>query len=140
MNAGSPRHTLSLKLRCSETGGSIMMFEGTAPVGARSTLHLHRDSDEVAYVIQGEITCLIGDDVSVCGPGSAIFMPRGVRHAWKSTGSQTAHVLFVYTPARAGGLIEEQQETGRGFGSLSEGELADLLQRHGWELFGASPL
>jgi len=34
-------------------------------------------------------------------------MPRGVPHAWKSTGADTGRVLFLYTPAKAGGLIEE---------------------------------
>jgi quercetin dioxygenase-like cupin family protein len=117
-----------------------MMFESTAPSGSGSTLHLHRDSDEVAYVLEGEITCLIGDAGTVCGAGGSIFMPRGVRHAWKSTGAEDGRVLFLYTPAKAGGLIEEQQNTGRGFSSMSKRELADLLERHGWELFGASPL
>ena len=132
--------TFTLKLRDGETNGSIMMFEETLPVGTKSTLHLHNDSDEVAYVLDGELTCLIGDDVSVCGPGSSIFMPRGVRHAWKSTGVHMGRVLFLYTPGKAGGLIEEQQRTGRKFNAMSEPELADILQRHGWELFGASPL
>jgi quercetin dioxygenase-like cupin family protein len=132
--------TFTLKLRCAETDGSIMMFESTAPIGTGSTLHLHHDSDEVAYVLDGEITCLIGDAVTVHGPGSSIFMPRGVRHAWKSTGTRDGNVLFLYTPAKAGGLIEEQQRTGRGFNAMSQRELADLLQRHGWALFDASPL
>jgi len=130
----------ALKLRCGETGGSIMMFEETVPTGTRSTLHLHRDSDEVAYVLSGEITFLVGDDVTVGGPGTCAFMPRGVRHAWKSTGAQTGRVLFLYTPAKAGGLIEEQQQTGRKFGAMNDHELADILQRHGWELLGPSPL
>ena len=140
MNPAPSGRTFSLKLRCAETDGSIMMFESTAPTGSSSTLHLHHDSDEVAYVLKGEITCLIGDAVTVCGAGGSIFMPRGVRHAWKSTGAEDGHVLFLYTPAKAGGLIEEQQRTGRGFGSMNPSELADILQRHGWELFGASPL
>jgi hypothetical protein len=67
-------------------------------------------------------------------------MPRGVPHAWKATGTETGRVLFLYTPAKAGGLIEEQQRTGRKFGSMNERELADILQRHGWELLGPSPL
>jgi hypothetical protein len=49
-------------------------------------------------------------------------------------------VLFLYTPAKAGGLIEEQQRTGRGFRSMNAHELAEILQRHGWELLGPSPL
>ena len=136
----SPGRSFSLKLRVGETGGSIMVFEETVPVGTRSTFHLHHDSDEVAYVLNGEVTFLIGDDVTVGGPGTCAFMPRGVRHAWKSTGAQAGRVLFLYTPARAGGLIEEQQRTGRKFGSMNERELADILQRHAWELLGPSPL
>jgi quercetin dioxygenase-like cupin family protein len=132
--------TFTLKLRHSETNGSIMMFEETVPVGTKSTLHLHNDSDEVAYVLDGELTCLIGDDVSVHGPGSCIFMPRGVRHAWKSTGTRMGRVLFLYTPGIAGGLVEEQQRTGRRFNAMTEPDRADLLRRHGWELFGKSPL
>lgn len=140
MNATSSGRVFTLKLRSGETDGSIMMFEETVPQGTKSTLHLHKDSDEVAYVLEGELTCLIGDDVTVCGPGSCIFMPRGVRHAWMSTGTQTGRVLFLYTPGKAGGLVEEQQRTGRKFGSMNEHELADILQRHGWELLGESPL
>jgi quercetin dioxygenase-like cupin family protein len=138
--APSSGRTFSIKLRGGETGDSIMMFEGTAPVGAKSTLHLHHDSDEVAYVLTGEVTFLIGGEITVGGPGSCTFMPRSVPHAWKSTGAETGRVLFLYTPAKAGGLIEEQQRTGRLFGSMNQRELADILQRHGWELFGPSPL
>jgi quercetin dioxygenase-like cupin family protein len=130
----------SLKLLGPETGDSIMMFEETVPVGTKSTLHLHHDSDEVAYVLSGEVTFMIGDKVSVGGPGSCTFMPRGVPHAWKSTGAETGRVLFLYTPAKAGGLIEEQQRTGRKFASMNEQELAEMLQRHGWKLLGQSPL
>jgi quercetin dioxygenase-like cupin family protein len=136
----SPGRSFSLKLRGGETGDSIMMFEETVPAGTKSTLHLHHDSDEVAYVLDGEITFLIGDEVTVGGPGTCAFMPRGVRHAWKSSGVQTGRVLFLYTPAKAGGLIEEQQRTGRAFRSMNERELAEMLERHGWELLGPSPL
>ena len=137
---GSPGRSFSPKLRGGETGGSIMMFEETIPAGIKSTFHLHHHSDEVAYVLSGEITFKIGDEVTVGGPGGCAFMPRGVPHAWKSTGAETGRVLFLYTPAKAGGLIEEQQRTGRGFRSMNEHELTELLRRHGWELLGPSPL
>lgn len=139
-NAVPPGRAFTLKLRGGETGGGIMMFEQTVPAGTKSTFHLHRDSDEAAYVLSGEITFLIGDKITVGGPDTCAFMPRGVRHAWKCTGAEAGRVLFLYTPAKAGGLIEEQQRTGRKFGSMNESELADILQRHGWELLGPSPL
>ena len=136
----SPGRSFALKLRGGETDGSIMMFEETVPAGTKSTLHLHHDSDEVAYVLSGEVTFMIGDAVTVGGPGTCAFMPRGVPHAWTSTGAETGRVLFLYTPAGAGGLIEEQQRTGRKFASMNERELAEILERHGWELLGPSPL
>src|SRR6266699_6363911 len=132
--------SIVLKLLGGATGDSIMLFEETIPAGTKSTLHLHRDSDEVAYVLEGEVTFMIGDEVTVGGPGAYAFMPRGVPHAWKSTGAETGRVLFLYTPAKAGGLLEEQHETRRSFGEMNEGELADTLQRHGWEILGPSPL
>ena len=136
----TPSRSIILKLPCAETDGSIMVFEATAPVGAKSTLHLHHDSDEVAYVLSGEITFLIGEDITVGGPGTCAFMPRGVRHAWKSTGAHDGCVLFLYTPAAAGALIEEQQRAGSGFSTMTEAERAEMLKRHRWELLGPSPL
>jgi len=136
----TPGRSIVLKLLGSATGDSIMMFEETIPAGTKSTFHLHRESDEVAYVLSGEVTFKIGDKVTIGGPGTCAFMPRGVPHAWKSTGAETGRMLFLYTPAKAGGLIEEQQRTGRGFRSMDERELADFLERHGWELLGPSPL
>ena len=135
-----PDSIFSLKLRGGETGDSLMMFEETVPAGTKSTLHLHRDSDEAAYVLNGEVTFLIGGARSVGGPGTCAFMPRGVPHAWKCTSADTGRVLFLYTPAKAGALIEEQQRTQRKFRDMSEAKLAAFLDRHGWELLGDSPL
>jgi len=128
----TPGRSIVLKLLGGETGDSIMMFEEIIPAGTKSTYHLHYDSDEVAYVLSGEVTFKIGDEVATGGPGTCAFMPRGVPHAWKSTGAETGRVLFLYTPAKAGGLIEEQQRTGR--------KMAEIGERYGWELVGPSPL
>jgi quercetin dioxygenase-like cupin family protein len=128
----TPGRSIVLKLLGGATGDSIMLFEETVPPETKSTFHLHRDSDEVAYVLSGEVTFKIGDEITVGGPGTCAFMPRGVPHAWKSTGAETGRVLFLYTPATAGGLIEEQQRTGR--------KMAEIGQRPGWELLGPSPL
>ena len=136
----TPGRSYALKLLGGATGDSIMMFEETVPAGTRSTFHLHHDSDEVAYVLSGEVTFMIGDEITVGGPGACAFMPRGVPHAWKSTGAETGRVLFLYTPAKAGGLLEEQHRTGLSFAAMSEREVAETCARHGWQLLGPSPL
>jgi len=132
-----PGRSEALKLLSGETGNSIMLFEETAPVGTDTTFHLHRDSDEVAYVLSGEITFKIGDEVTVGGPGSCAFVPRGVPHAWKNTGAETGRVLFLYTPAGAGGFFEEL--LGRPAGSIVGTEANEIRRRHGWEIVGPPP-
>ncbi|HWM76280.1 MAG TPA: cupin domain-containing protein [Methylomirabilota bacterium] len=140
VSSTSPGRAFALKLLGGATGDSIMLFEETVPAGTKSTFHLHHGSDEVAYVLSGEVTFKIGDETTVGGPGTCAFMPRGVPHAWKSTGAETGRVLFLYTPAEAGGLLEEQHRTRRTFASMSEREVAEICQRHGWEIVGPSPL
>jgi quercetin dioxygenase-like cupin family protein len=136
----TPGRSIILKLLSGATDDSIMLFEETVPAGIKSTFHLHRDSDEVAYVLSGEVTFRIGDEIAVGGPGACAFMPRGVPHAWKNTGAETARVVFLYTPAKAGGFIEEQQRTGRRLSSMNEHERSEMCERHGWEFLGPSPL
>jgi quercetin dioxygenase-like cupin family protein len=132
----SPGRHFAMKLLGRETNESIMMFEETLPAGTTSLFHLHRDSDEVAWVLEGEITFQIGDEVTVGGPGTCAFMPRDIPHAWKNTGSETGRVLFLYTPAAAGGLIEALSE-GR---PANADEHARLFERHRWEVIGPNPL
>ena len=103
----APGRFAALKLLGHETNESVMMFEETMPAGTKSLFHLHHDSDEVAWVLAGEITFRIGDEVTVGGPGTCAFFPRNVPHAWKNTGSETGRVVFLYTPAAAGGYVEE---------------------------------
>ena len=133
----APGRFAALKLLGGETGDSIMLFEETAPVGTDTTFHLHRDSDEVAYVLSGEFTFKIGEEVTVGGQGTCAFMPRGVPHAWKNTGADTGRVLFLYTPAGAGGFFEER--LGRPAGSINGEEANEIRRRHGWEIVGPPP-
>ncbi len=134
----TPGRFAALKLLGHETNESIMLFEETVPVGTKSLFHLHRDSDEVAWVLAGEITFKIGDDVTVGGPGTCAFFPRNVPHAWKNTGSETGRVLFLYTPAAAGGYVEELLE--RPAGPITDEERKKLCERYRWEVVGPNPL
>lgn len=128
-----------LKLQNGDTEQSVMMFEETAPVGSVTPVHLHHDSDEIAYVLSGEITFQIGDRITVGGPGTSAFMPRDVPHAWKSTGAEPGRVLFLYTPGRAGGLFEELAGHVDVSPTLADGEFVRIAERHGWEIVGPPP-
>jgi len=133
----APGRFADLKLLGCETNESIMLFEETVPAGTKSLFHLHRESDEVAWVLAGEITFQIGDEVSVGGPGTCAFFPRNIPHAWKNTGSETGRVLFLYTPAAAGGYVEELLNCP---GPMDDDERRTLRERYRWEVVGPNPL
>jgi quercetin dioxygenase-like cupin family protein len=140
LEMSTPGRSATLMLQSDATAENIMMFEETVPAGtAGGPFHLHRDSDEVVYVLRGEITFKIGDRVTVGGAGTSAFMPRGVAHAWKNTGAETARILFLYTPAAAGKWFEELSRSGRTLASMNDGERARFLARHRWENIGPSP-
>ncbi|HEY2873163.1 MAG TPA: cupin domain-containing protein, partial [Reyranella sp.] len=101
-----PGRTFALKLLGHETADSIMIFEETIPAGTGSTHHLHHDSDEVVWVLEGEFTFKIGDEVLSGGPGTCAFLPRAVPHAWKNSDAGPGRALFLYTPGGAGRYIE----------------------------------
>ncbi|HEY8872153.1 MAG TPA: cupin domain-containing protein [Stellaceae bacterium] len=128
----SPGRSATLKLQSGETQESVMMFEEIAPPGTVTTFHIHHGSDEVAYVLAGEITFKIGDEITVGGPGSCAFMPRDLPHAWKSTGAEPGRVLFLHTPATAGKSWEEI--VGR-----PTGDFAQIAQKYGREVVGPPP-
>jgi quercetin dioxygenase-like cupin family protein len=135
---GAPGRFADVKLVGQQTNESIMLFDETLPAGTKSLFHLHRDSDEVAWVLEGELTFMIGDDVSVGGPGTCAFFPRNVRHAWKNSGSHTARALFLYTPASAGGYVEELMH--RAGAPMNDDERRELRERYRWEIVGPNPL
>ena len=137
LDMGAPGRFAVLKLLGHETNESIMMFEETLPAGTKSLFHLHRDSDEVAWVIEGEITFKIGDEVSVGGPGTCAFFPRNVPHAWKNSGSDTGRVLFLYTPASAGRYVADLPKIRQVDDAQ---ELAKVRERYHWEVVGPNPL
>ena len=61
-----------------------------------------------------------------------------VPHAWENTGSETARVLFLYTPAAAGGYVEKLLN--RPSGPMDDGAHKKLRERYRWEIVGPNPL
>ena len=78
--------------------------------------------------------------VAVAPVGAPGAVAAGAAGVTPLEGAEAGLVLFLYAPARAGRLIEEQQRTGSNFSSMTETERAEMLRRYDWELLGPSPL
>ena len=77
-----------------------------APQGG-TPLHMHRQRDELLYVLEGAFTLTVGDLTSRVGPGTCAYIPRGVDHAYQNVGTETGRLLAVLAPGRFAGLYAE---------------------------------
>jgi quercetin dioxygenase-like cupin family protein len=58
----------------------------------------HHDFDEAFYVLDGELTFQLGDEVATAGPGSLTFAPRGSIHTLANMSDAPARYLLICTP------------------------------------------
>jgi len=56
-------------------------------------------SEEFVMVLKGEIEIEIGGEKIPIKEGDSFYFNGNTPHRWRNTGSQTAEVLFVWTPA-----------------------------------------
>ena len=135
----APGRAAALKLQSVQTGESVVVFEEVVPAGTDTPLHLHHNSDEVMYVLSGEFTFKIGEQVTSGGAGACAFMPRGIAHAWKNSGAEAGRALFVFTPVEAGKVFEELRGLQRPEVARRDPDVAEIFRRHGWEIIGPAP-
>jgi quercetin dioxygenase-like cupin family protein len=86
-------------LRGEETDGRIALIESTMPAGAAGPpLHTHV-FDETFYVLEGELTFQVGDEVRVARAGDVAFALGGVPHTLANRSAQAARFLILCAPA-----------------------------------------
>ena len=94
-----PTTPISVRLRTEETGGALSLMENrVAPGFPGPPLH-HHDFDETFYVLEGELTFQVVNELVTAGPGDVVFAPRGVAHTFANRGDAPARILLVCTPA-----------------------------------------
>jgi mannose-6-phosphate isomerase-like protein (cupin superfamily) len=79
------------------TDGKLSVLRATVTEGFSPPLHIHTREDEVFHVLEGEVTFAIGDRRQLAGPGTSVYMPRGVPHTFR-VDSAVARMLGVMVP------------------------------------------
>jgi quercetin dioxygenase-like cupin family protein len=86
-------------LRSEQSDGQVAIVENRLPPHwAGPPLHKH-DFDEGFYVLEGELTFQVGDEVVVKRAGEFAFAPRNVVHTLANHSDQAARYVLVITPA-----------------------------------------
>jgi quercetin dioxygenase-like cupin family protein len=129
-----------------DTGGRFSMMQELLPKDSGPGPHKHTWSDETFYILDGEITFLIGEEIRTGRTGDFLMVPRNTRHAFRVT-SETATFLNGYTPASLEAALVElaTRATERVLppkNGIRMPEMnAELLRRYGMDMLpGPDPL
>ncbi len=135
---------VTVKAGSAETSGRIAQIEVNDPRGSAPPLHLHREDDELYYVIEGELTVLVGNERIDLSAGDFAFAPHGVVHSYIVRSPQ-ARALVTISPAGLEGMFVEggvpvaagQQPAEEVMPPIEE--MVELAARYGCEILGPPP-
>ena len=91
------------KIRGDQTGGAFAIVEHPMEAHVIVEPHVHRDEDELSYVVEGTIWARVGEREVEALPGSYVWKPRGVMHSFWNPGPDPARVLELISPAGSNG-------------------------------------
>jgi quercetin dioxygenase-like cupin family protein len=90
---------VTFKIRGDQTSGAFSVAEFKAHPGTFIPPHFHEKTDEVSYVLEGELGVMVAEEEFTARTGTFVVRPKGVPHAlWNST-DRAARFLDMYTPA-----------------------------------------
>lgn len=118
---GVPGRGREVKCSLRSTGGSLALYRSVVD-GSGPPPHRHSHEDETIMVLDGRIEAECGEDVFAGGPGSTVFLPRGLTHTFRSVDGP-ATVLFIVTPGRLDEFFRLKDE------ASSPAEVAELARR-----------
>ena len=81
-----------------DTQGQFALQEQVGRKGNVPPRHIHHREDETFYVMEGEMTFLIGDQTIKATPGTMVYAPRHVPHSF-TIDSEQVRILVLNTPA-----------------------------------------
>jgi quercetin dioxygenase-like cupin family protein len=83
-----------------------LCFEDIKP-GDRIPVHKHLREAEIIYIQKGAGTFTLGNKEFAVKEGSAAFVPKGVWHGLKNTGTEVIRMMFNFSPAGFEGYFRE---------------------------------
>lgn len=91
------------------TGGVIGLAHVTQPPGTATPLHRHEHEAEVFHLLAGSMRYEAGGALHELVPGSTMYLPQGVPHRFRITGTEPARLLAITVPA---GLLDLYVDVG----------------------------
>ncbi|HTI71869.1 MAG TPA: cupin domain-containing protein [Candidatus Limnocylindria bacterium] len=118
-----------VKLTGAETGGSVAVIEQCNPPGTGIPLHVHTREDEIFHVLEGRMEFAVNGKAVEAGPGTTVFLPRNLPHAFKVVGDGPARVALTVIPAGVETMFFELSQLPPGPPDMAR--VVEICGRHG---------
>jgi len=90
-----------------ETNGAFTVAELTAGPELAPPPHIHRNSSESFYILEGIFDFSLAGQAFTAGAGAFVYLPKGVVHTHRAGGGASARALVIQSPAGVERFIEE---------------------------------
>lgn len=94
-------------LSAKDTGGALGLALVTQPPGTATPLHRHTIEAEMFLLLDGSMTYRAGEQTFQLSAGDLIWLPVGLPHAFRVTGSTPVRFLGLTTPGDLMALYDE---------------------------------
>jgi mannose-6-phosphate isomerase-like protein (cupin superfamily) len=98
-----------LKATAADTGGLMTIVQVTEAPGAEAPLHIHHRDDEGFWILEGDVTFEVGDEIIEATAGDYVFGPRGIPHRFM-VGDRGCRMLFIMVPGGMEDVIRATSE------------------------------
>jgi quercetin dioxygenase-like cupin family protein len=90
---------VKFKISGDETNRAFSIVEHDVQPRTLVPPHLHHDTDEYSYVVEGQFGARIGDEILLAGPGDYILKLRGIPHTFWNPTDRVARLVEIISPA-----------------------------------------
>ena len=129
------RNPGSIFIKVDPTKGSKNLACGTqkVPVGAGIPIHIHRESDEAFYVLDGIGTFVLNDIRHPIEKGATIFIPKNSWHGFENPDGEFL-LLWIVTPAGLDAFFRETcKPPGEPPRQLTHAQINQVARKYGTE-------
>jgi mannose-6-phosphate isomerase-like protein (cupin superfamily) len=133
----------TFKATSEQTQGLFALKESRSVRGSGPPLHVHEREDEACYVIEGDVTLFIGDEIVSASAGSWIYLPRRTPHSLRIDSDQ-ARMLWLIVPGGFDSFFTELFPAARADGTSDTEQpdvehMAATAARYGVTILGPTP-
>ena len=137
----TPNNLTTIKAWSNDTNGAYGLFLVTSEPGFKGPPpHIHHKTEDAFYMLEGELTVYVGDQIIHATPGTFVLVPRGTVHTFSNLGDRPAKSLGIFSPGGSEQIFADRPEINKKYGdSLSPEAKQLILEKYDIDYVEAPP-